>query len=196
LSVEADNVENSSGMHVPFYEYWTGDDNSLGANTLEAIVTDLEDGTYTVEALVRVRMKDGAEAPAYGITMSVNGGTAVDVCAGNGCDDGAQFRYGIFKADAVVTDGKLVIDFNIAADNNISWLTFKKVKYSKKAGITLGDVNNDGVVDISDYIGVANHILGNTPEGFNEVAADVNNDGSIDISDYIGVANIILTGKP
>ena len=60
----------------------------------------------------------------------------------------------------------------------------------------LGDVNDDGTVDISDYIGVANHILGNTPAGFNETAADVNSDGSIDISDYIGVANIILTGKP
>jgi len=60
----------------------------------------------------------------------------------------------------------------------------------------LGDVNGDGVVDISDYIGVANHILGNTPAGFDMDAADVNNDGEIDISDYIGVANIILTGKP
>jgi len=60
----------------------------------------------------------------------------------------------------------------------------------------LGDINDDGVVDISDYIGVANHILGNTPNGFNATAADVNNDGTIDISDYIGVANIILTGKP
>ena len=91
---------------------------------------------------------------------------------------------------------------------------FRKVKLSKVDGdgnqysemsfpITIeaqdlitGDVNNDGTVDISDYIGVANHILGNTPAGFNETAADVNNDGSIDISDYIGVANIILTGKP
>ena len=62
--------------------------------------------------------------------------------------------------------------------------------------IVLGDVNDDGVVDISDYIGVANHILGNTPAGFNLKAADVNNDNEIDISDYIGVANIILTGKP
>jgi len=61
---------------------------------------------------------------------------------------------------------------------------------------TPGDVNDDGTVDISDYIGVANHILGNTPAGFNATAADVNNDGEIDISDYIGVANIILTGKP
>lgn len=60
----------------------------------------------------------------------------------------------------------------------------------------LGDGNGDGVVDISDFIGVANHILGNTPAGFNVDAADVNKDGVIDISDYIGVANIILTGSP
>ena len=67
---------------------------------------------------------------------------------------------------------------------------------AKDEPVLLGDVNNDGTVDISDYIGVANHILGNTPEGFNEKAADINEDGAIDISDYIGVANIILTGKP
>ena len=66
--------------------------------------------------------------------------------------------------------------------------------YEAEAGS--GDINNDGVVDISDYIAVANYILGNPPEGFNAKAADVNNDGVIDISDYIGVANIILTGKP
>jgi len=64
------------------------------------------------------------------------------------------------------------------------------------AAYKLGDGNGDGVVDISDYIGVANHILGNTPAGFNVDAADVNKDGVIDISDYIGVANIILTGSP
>ena len=59
-----------------------------------------------------------------------------------------------------------------------------------------GDVNGDNIVDISDYIGVANYILGNTPYGFNVTAADVNKDGIVDISDYIGVANIILKGKP
>jgi len=68
--------------------------------------------------------------------------------------------------------------------------------YKKTSDVLVGDVNSDGTVDISDYIGVANHILGNTPAGFDMDAADVNNDGEIDISDYIGVANIILTGKP
>jgi len=70
------------------------------------------------------------------------------------------------------------------------------LSYEAEEPVLIGDVNNDGAVDISDYIGVANHILGNTPAGFNATAADVNNDGDIDISDYIGVANIILTGKP
>ena len=59
----------------------------------------------------------------------------------------------------------------------------------------LGDVNNDGKVDVSDYIGIANHILGQTPQGFNAKAADVDGNGIIDVSDYSGVANIILTGS-
>ena len=63
------------------------------------------------------------------------------------------------------------------------------------APITIGDINGDGLVDVSDYIGIANHILGQTPEGFNEQAADVDENGVIDVSDYIGVANIILTGS-
>jgi len=60
---------------------------------------------------------------------------------------------------------------------------------------TLGDINGDGKVDVSDYIGIANHIMGNTPEGFIVKAADVNEDSVVDVSDYIGVANIILTGS-
>ena len=58
-----------------------------------------------------------------------------------------------------------------------------------------GDISGDGMVDVSDYIGVANHILGNTPNSFNAHAADVNEDNAIDVSDYIGIANIILTGS-
>ena len=62
--------------------------------------------------------------------------------------------------------------------------------------MVLGDINDDGKVDVSDYIGVANYILGSAPEGFNAASADVNADGIIDVSDYIGIANIILTGSP
>lgn len=71
-----------------------------------------------------------------------------------------------------------------------------EVTGSFSENILIGDVNDDGDVDISDYIGVANYILGKAPSGFNETAADINSDGTIDISDYIGVANIILKGEP
>ena len=58
-----------------------------------------------------------------------------------------------------------------------------------------GDISGDGSVDVSDYIGVANYILGSASTNFNAKAADVNNDNVIDVSDYIGIANIILTGS-
>ena len=84
----------------------------------------------------------------------------------------------------------------VKGDKTTEWSNLFTFSTKDEATVMLGDVNSDGTVDISDYIGVANHILGNTPAGFNAKAADVNNDGEIDISDYIGVANIILIGKP
>ena len=60
----------------------------------------------------------------------------------------------------------------------------------------LGDVNGDGKVDVSDYIGVANYILNIPQETFNERAADVDKNGVIDVRDYTGIGNIIHTGSP
>ncbi len=59
----------------------------------------------------------------------------------------------------------------------------------------LGDVNGDEKVDISDYTGVANHIMGMQQQGFVKQAADVDGNGKIDVSDYIGIANFILKGS-
>ena len=60
----------------------------------------------------------------------------------------------------------------------------------------LGDVNADGVVDISDYISEANYIHGNIADGFVFKAGDIDGSGGIDITDYIGISNIIHTGSP
>lgn len=57
-----------------------------------------------------------------------------------------------------------------------------------------GDVNNDGVVDISDVVLTVNFILGGTPAVFNQDAADINKDGNIDISDVVAIVNMILNG--
>lgn len=58
-----------------------------------------------------------------------------------------------------------------------------------------GDANSDGTVNVTDYLAIANYILGTNTANFNETAADVNTDGTVNVSDYVGVANIILYGN-
>ena len=54
-----------------------------------------------------------------------------------------------------------------------------------------GDVNRDGVVDISDVVAVINTIAGETAF---KTTADVNGDNTIDISDVVAIINIIANG--
>ena len=120
-----------SNFKVPFFEYWTNDDKSLAEKTLTATMNGLEAGNYDVTAWVRVRAKNGYEAPVTGITMQANDGEAVDVAAGDQVGD-SQFYLKEFTATGTVAeDGILKIKFNVAADNNISWLSFKNVKFGE-----------------------------------------------------------------
>ena len=59
--------------------------------------------------------------------------------------------------------------------------------------ITLGDVNQDMVIDILDIILVVNFILGQqNPDNFQFFASDINSDSIINIQDIILLLNIIL----
>ena len=121
-----------SEFKVPFFEYWTGDANSLGETKLTATMTGLEPGLQEVSAWIRVRAKNGFTAPVTGITLDVNGENAVDVAAGTQVGD-SQFYLAEFKTVGTVgEDGILKININVAADNNISWLSFKNVKFAAK----------------------------------------------------------------
>lgn len=55
-----------------------------------------------------------------------------------------------------------------------------------------GDVNADGVVNVSDIVGVINHIMQRPDSLFNEEAADANQDGEINVSDVVKIVNIIM----
>ena len=141
-----------SNFKVPFFEYWTGDGNSLEATTKTATVAGLEAGKkYVASAWVRVRMKNGAAAPTYGITLSVGAdGAPVDVAAGVNIPN-SPFYIGEYKAVGVAdAEGNLTINFNIAADNNISWLSFKNVKYA--------EFKEPANLDFSESTPVDNHI--------------------------------------
>lgn len=75
-------------------------------------------------------------------------------------------------------------DKDIPSDINAKLIIYK-----------LGDVNSDVKINVADFIGVANYILGNAATTFVKKAADVNEDGKINVADFIGIANIILQGN-
>ena len=132
-SVEGNN--DGSNFKTPFFEYWTGDGESLGENTLTATMNNLEAGDYEVTAWVRVRAKNGYTAPAYGITFQANDGENVNAADGTQVGESQFYLKEVSATGTVAEDGVLKIKFNVAADNNISWLSFKNVKFEKKAPV-------------------------------------------------------------
>lgn len=59
----------------------------------------------------------------------------------------------------------------------------------------MGDVNDDGVVDILDISTLASYILNNHPKVFIKEVADLNSDGVYDILDMSAIAKIILNSN-
>ena len=119
-----------SNFKVPFFEYWTGDANSLATTTKTATVVGLEsEQLYTVSAWVRVRAKNGQTDP-HGITLSVGDGTPTDVTKGSRIGDTQFYIAEVTAVGKTNAEGTLTINFNVAEDNNISWLSYKNVKYN------------------------------------------------------------------
>ena len=114
---------------VPFYEYWNQDGNPLNANTIQATVEGLDPGRhYSVDVWTRIR-KNNLEVEESGVTFAVGDGEAIAV---NPTKAGTNqlFCDTIQAEGRADADGKLTITFTVAADNNISWLSFKDVKYT------------------------------------------------------------------
>lgn len=127
-SVEGDN--DGTGFHVPFFEYWTGDDGTLAPRTLTATLNGVPAGKYTVSTWVRVRRSNSSTDATQGITFSVNGGQTIDACDGEQVEyNGTMFLKKISTEATVGSDGVLTVQFDVVDGNNISWLAFRDVKY-------------------------------------------------------------------
>ena len=129
-SVEGNN--DGSNFKTPFFEYWTGDGNSLDPTTLQGTVTGLTPGQlYKVELWARVRQTNNQTKVANSITMQVGEGTAVDLTAGTRVGT-TPFYLSTFTAQGTAdASGNLVLSINVAAGSNVSWLSFKNAKYTE-----------------------------------------------------------------
>jgi len=87
-------------------------------------------------------------------------------------------------------------DFDFKTDTSGSYFKWKSGYFCiGKMWSLPGDVNSDDIVDITDVVGTANYILGNTSGQFDRAAADMNGDGVIDVSDLTSIVNYILDPK-
>ncbi len=59
------------------------------------------------------------------------------------------------------------------------------------ATVVLGDADGNGYVQQEDIDAIANHLLGNTPDGFDVKGADANLDGKINVADIVTVVNML-----
>ena len=61
-----------------------------------------------------------------------------------------------------------------------------------RVSVVPGDVNDDGVVTMSDVVATVNYILQQPTSKFNFAGADVTGDGYISMADVVGIVNIVL----
>lgn len=61
----------------------------------------------------------------------------------------------------------------------------------EKPSYTLGDVNEDGIIDVADIVCVHQITAGGSTVGYNQLAADANADGIINVADVVRIRSII-----
>ena len=67
-------------------------------------------------------------------------------------------------------------------------------EFREGGGNIPGDVNGDGVVNVTDIVATVNYIMEKPSDGFNKEAADLNGDGEINVTDIVKMVTIIMSG--
>lgn len=117
---------------APFFEYWTNDEQSLGANTIQAAITGLNPSTtYSFTIRARVRQTNNQTKIANGITMQVGSGETVDISSGTIFGTGPFFIGNFSAVGETDAEGTLTATITVAANSNISWLSFYNAKYTE-----------------------------------------------------------------
>jgi len=118
-----------SEFYTPFFEYWVAS-GSLDAKTFTSTMTGLTANT-TYSFTIRARVQGTTEKVANSITLKVGEGDAVDI--GSGTQFGTtNFYIGNFSAVGQTdADGNLTTTITVAANSNISWLSFYNCKVTE-----------------------------------------------------------------
>lgn len=178
---------------APYWNLWKG---SAFSSEMSQDIKGLPAGSYVLSVLVR------ASANA---TMSLTATSGQDIqtatAKGQGSEavSGSGYPSGWFeiKTDTVIVEhgGVLTLKLNADLPESGWWsadrfkLTLADIPHPEPEPVAYltGDVNHDGVVNISDVVATINTMA--KTEEYED--ADVNHDQSVDISDVVMIINIM-----
>ncbi|MCQ2290626.1 MAG: dockerin type I repeat-containing protein, partial [Muribaculaceae bacterium] len=63
----------------------------------------------------------------------------------------------------------------------------------EKPSVLPGDINEDGIVNVSDVTCLVNTLLGEAD--YSDEVCDINKDGVVNVSDVTALINLILAGE-
>ena len=107
--------------------------------------------------------------------------------------DGALFYLPVTVSDDM-EDGYYNIyirDITMASQSVQQYRVEQTVSYIVVSSYTLGDVNNDGSINVTDIVATVSYLMGENPSPFVFKAADVNTDREINVTDIVGIIDII-----
>jgi surface protein len=180
------------------YRWFSGMTNLTSINGLAYLnttnVTNMTQMFYNCGALTSLDLShlDMTNATNFAnILYGCNGLTSLrihesmNILATNGCS-------GIGTADSpceiFAPEG-----FDFGVDTSGDFFRWKQGYFRLgKMEVLLGDVNGDGLVNITDVVFLTNYVLEKNPDPFIYAAADVNSDGTINISDVVALVEIVL----
>ena len=161
------------------------------SSSMSQTLPPLPAGNYTLSAMMR---SNTTQVMTLSATSSSGASTKVEFTGtATTSASGSEYVMGwqkIALSPIAVKDGEtLTIALNT---NGNSWWSADAFRLTYSPLVKMGDVNEDGKVDIADVVATVNYVLGTIPSVFNETAADVSGNGRIDISDVVGIVNLVL----
>jgi hypothetical protein len=162
-------ISDGSNFLVPFFEYWTNDAAVLAERTLTATLNDLSPKQYySVKATVRVRLSNEQTDAPTGITFKVGNGNAVNVCNGDAYDQ--LYVKEISASGFSDENGTLEVQFIVAENNNISWLSYKDLFYEvAEVPTAIEDVEAATAGENSSIFNLSGQKLNSLQKGINVV---------------------------
>ena len=128
-----------------------------------------------------------------------------DFFVGNLAGEGVSLDVGAVKKFNVALDGNPVgevtepeITFhNVTAGSHVATVQaeyasgLSEIATRNFSVDLVGDLNADGIINVSDVTALINHILGS--DSYSETIADINADGTINVTDVTTLTNYLLT---